>query len=61
MDRTSIYFDMLKDYTIDFVGAKRVSILKNYAVKTRFTCVLTICLNESILEHMIIFKSKIKF
>lgn len=56
MDETGIFFNMSSDTTVDFVGAKKVSIIKNYASKTRFTCVLTISASGHFLKPMLIFK-----
>jgi hypothetical protein len=58
MDETAIYFDLSPDYTVDFIGSKRVSIIKNYAAKARCTCVLTIRNNGDILDPIIIFKGE---
>lgn len=58
MDETALFFDLSPDYTVDRIGSKRVSIVKNYAAKTRCTCVLTIRSNGDILDPMVIFKGK---
>lgn len=58
MDETAIFFDLSPDHTVDLIGSKRVSIIKNYAAKTRCTCVLTIRNNGDILDPIVIFKGK---
>lgn len=56
MDETAIFFDLSGSTTIDQLGARRVSIAKNYASKSRFTCVLTARANGTLAAPTIIFK-----
>ncbi len=48
MGETGVWFNMTSDTTVDFKGAKKVSIIKNYASKSRFTAVLTISADGNI-------------
>ena len=56
MEEKGINFDMSSDRTTDVIGKRKISISKNYASKSRFSCVLTIAADGKFLKPMVIFK-----
>ena len=56
MDETPAYFDMVPTRTIDFVGTKTVDLLNSGHEKTRFSLVITVRADGSLLPIGVIFK-----
>ena len=56
MDETPLYFDMSSSRTIDFLGNKTIDSLNSGHDKNRFSLVLTISANGTLLPPAVIFK-----
>jgi hypothetical protein len=56
MDETAVFFDMLKDFTLDFCGVESVDQIHTGFDKHRFSTVLTIASNGEKLPIYIIFR-----
>jgi hypothetical protein len=58
MDETPVEFDMGRERTYHFNGAREVKILRTNGLKQRFTVAQTVCSDGTILPPLIIFKTK---
>lgn len=55
MDETPFYYDIVYDRTIDNVGSRTIDVVHTGHTKSRFTVVVTLCSDGSMLKGFVIF------